>query len=154
MASWKIHILFGLILYFAFVLIFSPGLEMNMLALALLVFASLLPDLDHPKSVIRLVVAVLGSFFVAIFLISNVEGLLTERLVVGTAGWVITYFAIKNLPLKHRGKKSLHQWWVLIILVMALGFAFWWTKTDISLMVFVLLGYGSHLILDRIKKDL
>ena len=51
--DWKMHLLIPLFLYIAVVLILQFPLAYSVQALFLLLFSSFLPDIDHPKSVMR-----------------------------------------------------------------------------------------------------
>ncbi len=65
---------------------------------------------------------------------------------------ILTYYSYKHLPLKHRGKHSLHLWRYPFLFTAVFSVLFAIANINISLILFILIGYGSHLFADRIKK--
>lgn len=151
MPNWKIHIILTVACYFLFVLILNPSIQTSIIAIVLLIFSSLLPDLDHPKSKIRGFISGAAFFLVFIFLFSILKIPVNERAIISLVSSGIVYIFFRNLPLKHRGPKSLHQWRLVIIVPILFAALFWYLKINIFLAFFVLFGYGIHLVLDRIK---
>ncbi len=150
MPNWKIHITLTLFLYLIFINLFSLGIKASIAAILLLIFSSLLPDLDHPKSKIRNFVTGLSFLltFVSLFLVLNYE--LEAKLVVSLLGSSVVYILFSNLPFKHRGKKSLHQWHLAFFVPLCFAAVFYIIGINYLLAFFVLFGYFVHLLLDRI----
>ncbi len=65
---------------------------------------------------------------------------------------ILVYYSYKNIPLKHRGKRSLHLWRYPILFTTISAVLFSVANINISLILFILIGYGSHLLADKIKK--
>jgi len=151
MPNWKIHITLTLFLYLVFINIFSFGIKLSIAAILLLIFSSLLPDLDHPKSKIRGFVTGLSFFVVFIFLFALLEYELAGKTVTSFLGASLVYVCFSNLPLKHRGKKSLHQWHLALFIPFCFAVVLYIFGMNYLLAFFVLFGYAVHLVLDRIK---
>ena len=150
MPNWKVHIALTLFLYLIFINIFSFEIKLSIAAILLLIFSSLLPDLDHPKSKIRNFVTGLSFLltFVSLFLVLNYE--LESRLVVSFLGSSLIYVLFSNLPFKHRGRKSLHQWHLSLFVPFCFAVVFYIIGINYLLAFFILFGYFVHLLLDRI----
>ncbi len=147
--NWKGHILATFIIYMLLVLVFEFPLPNSMMALALLTLASIMPDFDHPKSVIREVISVLlGLFSFSLFIIlSEFEFIL--RLLTGALLGSLVYISLKKIPLKHRGPDSLHQWSVCFLLTGLLLIVFILAGVEIKFLAFIFVGYSVHLLTDR-----
>ncbi len=150
--DWKMHMLIPLFIYIAALLIFQFPLMYALQALLLLLFSSFLPDLDHPKSVMRkatfvvifyaMVFAVTASFAIDIWL----------KFLIITIMLVLARHFYKHLPLKHRGKRSFHLWRYFFVFPSVFALAFVPAGISISLAAFIAAGFGSHLAADKIAK--
>jgi inner membrane protein len=150
--DWKLHILFSFILYFLISLFFHFSIAYGISAFLVLIFSSLLPDIDHPKSLIRAVVFSLMFYVLAIFVVLEVSSGILVKIVLLAIILVLTYAGYKKLPLRHRGRKSLHQWRFFVVFSGVCIILFSLGNIDLTLDFFFSLGYGSHLILDKIRK--
>lgn len=147
--NWKSHILATFIIYISLVLLFQFPLPNSIAGLVLLSLASILPDFDHPKSVIREVISILLGFFAfsAMVLLFELDPVL--RLAIGAFSGVIVYIGLKNIPLRHRGKESLHQWSVCFLLTGLLAIIFILFGVSLKFLAFIFVGYSVHLLTDR-----
>jgi len=150
MPNWKIHIVLTVAIYLVFINIFSFDIKLSIAAIFLLIFSSLLPDLDHPKSKIRSFVTGSLFFVMFIFLFALLEYESVSKIVTSLLGASLIYVFFSNLPLKHRGKKSLHQWHLALFIPFCFAVVFYIFGMNYLLAFFVLFGYFVHLLLDRI----
>jgi inner membrane protein len=146
MPNWKAHISITLVLYLVFVTLLNTSFNTNIAGFLILIFSSLLPDLDHPKSKIRRFVS--SSFFLMVFLFLTTS--LNLELIISLAISGTGYLLVRNLPLKHRGRKSLHQWKLVFLIPFFIGLSFHLIGINYLLAFFVFFGYSVHLLLDRI----
>ncbi len=157
MPNWNYHIAFSFAVYIILAFIFNISLTGGVIGFIILGFASLLPDFDHPKSLIRQITAIvfgIGSFvFLLKFLINYSQLNLFSQSVISTICGAVVYFLIQKIRLKHRGKKSMHQLWVLIFVTALSALVFWLINLQIYFAGLVFLGYGCHLFLDWAKKQ-
>ncbi|NIO22554.1 MAG: hypothetical protein GTN38_00820 [Candidatus Aenigmarchaeota archaeon] len=149
--DWKLHLILSFILYFAIILISPLSLAYSVQALIILIFSSLLPDLDHPKSLIRIAIFAVVFYLLMVFVIIQDLALEVKILTIVIL-LILTYYSYKHLPLKHRGKHSLHLWRYPFLFTAVFSVLFAIANINISLILFILIGYGSHLFADRIKK--
>ncbi len=152
MPNWKTHIAVSFVFCSALFLLLGLTLRQMGFSVLLLAFSSILPDLDHPKSVIRETVAILGAFFAAVFVLDFLKFEPAKTLIVLVFVWIAVYFGVKKLPLRHRGRKSLHKWRLAIYSTIFFAVIFWLVNINIIFSIFVLFGYSTHLALDRIKR--
>ena len=147
--NWKSHILVTFVIYIVLVITFQFPLPNSISALILLALASLLPDFDHPKSVIREVISILLGFFSfsAFILISELE--MALRLLVGMVLGILIYVGLKSIPLRHRGRNSMHQWSICFLLTGLLFIVFVLFNINLKFLAFVFVGYSVHLLTDR-----
>ena len=150
--DWKSHMLVPLLLYIAIILIFQFQFLYSVQALFLVVFSAFLPELDHPRSVARRIFFVI-LFYAMVFAITiEVSIEIWLKFVVITVLLVLARYAYKKLPIKHRGKHSLHLWRYCLVIPTFFVFVFMLANINISLASFIIVGYGSHLALDKINK--
>ncbi|HLD57479.1 MAG TPA: metal-dependent hydrolase [archaeon] len=157
MPNWNYHIAFSFAVYIILAFVFNISLVGGLIGFIVLGFASLLPDFDHPKSLIRQITAIaagFGSFIIALKALVNYTQLsllggIFISVIIGGA----VYFTVTKIRLKHRGKKSMHQIWVLIFVTAASALIFWLINLQIYFAGLVFLGYSSHLFLDWAKKQ-
>ncbi len=157
MPNWNYHLAFSFGVYIILAIIFNLSIFGSAIGLVILAFASLLPDFDHPKSLIRQITAIaagFGSFIVLLKLLTNFDVNLSGSIVVSTIAALCAYFGVKKIRLKHRGKNSMHQLWVLVFVAVFSAFVFWLFNLQIYFSALVFLGYGSHMFLDWAKKQL
>ena len=150
MPNWKMHISLTVVCYLSFLIFFTPSIKTSIVAVIILIFSSLLPDLDHPKSKIRGFVSWASFLLVFIFLLSILEFTIFTKAILSVAGAFLVFIFVKKLPLKHRGRKSLHQWWLAIFVPLIFAFIFLVFRINPLLAFFVFFGYVVHLALDRI----
>ncbi len=150
--DWKLHVILSFFLYFLIISVFQFSLAYSITAFTLLTFSSLLPDLDHPKSVIRKAVFLLVFYFLALFIVIGLNLTLEMKILILIITLILTYYLYKSIPLRHRGKRSLHLWrYVLIFPLISLALSAL-ANINISFALFIIVGYGSHLISDKISK--
>ena len=155
MASWKIHLIFDLILVTAsLVTLFSMGLIDDILIVIFLVLfnilATLLPDIDTPKSKIRQYVSLVLALVLVGYLVVSLS---MDSVLYVIAAFVIGYLVIRFFPTKHRG--ITHEFWFSIVVCLALDSIFWlmfrFSLFEFGLYYLVILwGYLSHLMLDKV----
>jgi len=147
--NWKGHITVTFGIYLVLVLFLGLQLTSSLAALILLAISSILPDFDHPKSVIRETLAILSGFFTLslILLIFEVEPVI--KLVAGTVSGIAIYILIKTIPLRHRGKRSLHQWSVCFLLLGICAVVFFFLDIGFRYLPFIFVGYSVHLLTDK-----
>ncbi len=151
MPDWKIHTI-SLLLVFALILcLFSFSLEFGIMALLVLVFAGLLPDLDHPRSLIRQVLGLLCSLLAGLIFFVSMEAALEIRIASSAIMFALVLLVFRKLPLRHRGRRSLHKWRIGIIIFFISVLLLWFANLSIYLSLFILTGYWLHLGLDRVK---
>jgi hypothetical protein len=149
--DWKLHLILSFAIYLLIIIFFAFPVDYSLSALLLIVFSSLLPDLDHPKSIIRIVIFAMIFYILMIFVI--IQDLTLEvKILTIVILLILVYYSYKYLPLKHRGKRSLHLWRYPIIFAAVSLVLFTAANINISLSLFILIGYGSHLLADGIKK--
>jgi hypothetical protein len=150
--DWKLHLISSLFIYLIIIIIFPLPPYYSIQALIILTFSSLLPDLDHPKSMIRIVIFSLIFYLLMLFVILQETLNHWIKILTIVILLILVYYTYKYLPLRHRGKRSLHLWrYFLLSIAVSLVF-FTIANINISLSLFILIGYGSHLLADKIKK--
>ena len=150
--DWKLHLIVPLAIFSIMLMLFSFSLGFSVAALITILFASLLPDLDYPKSFIRSVILSSLFFLILWFVLIYVPAGFLEKIAIIAISFILIYAAHYSLPLKHRGKKSLHQWRLAFIFSAAFLIILVISQMNLTLSLFFLLGYGIHLLLDRIRK--
>ena len=149
--DWKLHVIVSFLLYLVIILFFQFSLSYSVAAFILLVFSSLLPDLDHPKSLIRGVIFAVVFYLSMWFVLIELSADFMIKLFVIITILILTYYFYKNIPLKHRGKKSLHLWRYCFLVTGVSLVLFSVANINISMVSFIFIGYGSHLLADKIK---
>ncbi|MCK5022952.1 MAG: metal-dependent hydrolase [Candidatus Aenigmarchaeota archaeon] len=150
--DWKLHVIVSMIMYTVLVSFLQFSFFYSLQAILLLIFASLLPDIDHPKSIIRKIFFIAVFYSSMVFIVLSTDFGIEAKVVILGMVLVLCYYLFKNLPLSHRGKKSLHMWrYVFIVgMIAAVLFAIW--NINISFALFIIIGYASHMLADKIKK--
>ena len=154
MKDWKSHSIFGLLLaiaFFNFVYffqVFEISLQFIISLTAVVVFVSVLPDVDLKKSKIRNFIALIAAFAAALFYI-----LLFSQIYYAIIYFFIIYFLIKFFPTKHRGMS--HNFYFSIFfsfLVILVGyFIFSFSQKEFVFWYFVVfISYNLHLFLDKV----
>lgn len=150
--DWKTHMMVPLFIYIAIMLFFQFPLTYSVQALLLLLLSAFLPDLDHPKSVMRRVTFII-IFYLMVFAVTiSLMIDIWAKFIVVTIMLVLVKYFHKHLPLKHRGKRSFHLWRYAFAFPSIVAFMFVAVNINISLAIFTLIGFGSHLAIDRINK--
>jgi hypothetical protein len=150
--DWKLHMLLSLLTYFVIIMFFRFPLDYSVAAFILLAFSSILPDLDHPKSFVRSLALAFSVYLAAWFVVFQLLADIQTKIVIIAVIAILAYAGHRHIPISHRGKKSLHRWGVLVLVAMISIVLFALAKINISLVSFIIVGYGLHLISDRIKK--
>lgn len=150
--DWKMHMMIPLFLYIAIILVFQFQLLYSLQALSLLIFSSFLPDLDHPRSLVRKATFII-IFYLMIFAVTiEISIDMWIKFLIITIMLILTNYFYKHLPLKHRGKRSFHLWRYCFIFPTVFAFLFVVAGIGISLVTFIVIGFGLHLALDKIGK--
>lgn len=151
MPDWKAHVIATLLVYALIIWIFPTSPEFGLLALMVFLFFGVLPDLDHPKSLVRQLLTVFCALLLSVAVFIRASEGLELRLASSLIVFALVFLLFRYLPLSHRGKRSLHKWGiglglflVCVVLFLALGLSPY-------LSLFALLGYWLHLGLDRLK---
>ena len=113
---------------------------------------ALLPDLDHPRSLMRNVLGMFCSLLVGLIFFVSMETALETRLASSVIMFLIVFILFRRLPLSHRGRRSLHKWKLGILVFLLCAGIFLLTGLNIYLSSFMLIGYWLHLGLDRLYK--
>lgn len=151
MPDWKIHSIAALLAFALLLSLFPFSPDFSIMALLVFLFSSLLPDLDHPRSLIRQVLGLFCSLFISLMFFIRMEAGPGMRLASGVIMFLLVFLIFRRIPLRHRGRRSMHQWKVGIILFLACLALFLILNISIYLSVFILMGYWLHLGLDRIR---
>jgi membrane-bound metal-dependent hydrolase YbcI (DUF457 family) len=111
--------------------------------------ATLLPDIDTPKSKIRIYTSVTLALIITGYLIISFS---ISSAFIGVIGFFLSYLIIRFFPTKHRG--ITHELWFSLMVALLLNFFFWlmfrFSGFEFGLYYLVILwGYLSHLILDN-----
>ena len=147
--NWKGHILASFVAYAFLVVVFQLPAPSSIAGLVLLAFASLLPDFDHPHSVIREVFSILLALFSLAALVLLLEFEPLAKLAIATGVGAVIYIGLKKIPLRHRGKESLHQWSVCLLFVGMCGVIFYFAHISLHFLPFLFVGYSVHLLTDK-----
>ncbi len=147
--NWRGHIAASFVAYIFLVFVFQLPAPTSIAALVLLAFASILPDFDHPQSVIREVFSIIMGFFSVGALVLFLEFQPIIKIALSCIGGVLVYLGMKNIPLRHRGRDSLHQWSVCLLFVGLCALVFYLIGISLRFLPFLLVGYGVHLLTDK-----
>ncbi len=151
MPDWKIHAISALLLFALLLSLFPFQPDFSVMALFLFLFSSLLPDLDHPKSLIRQILGLFCSLFISVIFLIIIRGGPEIRLASSIIMFLLVFLLFRKIPLRHRGRRSMHKRGVGIILFLACTGLFLLIGLSVYLSVFTLAGYWLHLGLDRLK---
>ena len=150
--DWKMHMIVPLFVYIAVILVFQLQIVYSLQALSLLLFFSFLPDMDHPKSVMRKATFII-IFYVMVFAVTaSISIEMWLKFLIITIMLVLAYQLYKHLPLKHRGKRSFHLWRYFFVFPSMLALVFVAAGISISLAAFAAIGFGLHMAVDKISK--
>jgi hypothetical protein len=150
--DWKLHVILSFLLYFLIISFFQFSVSYSVQSFLILVFFSLFPDIDHRKSMIRKAVFILVFYLMVLFVFIGMNLDAGMKILIVLILSVLTYYLYKFLPLKHRGKRSLHLWRYFFVSLMLFTVLFALANINISLTLFIIVGYGSHLISDKIRE--
>ena len=151
MPDWKIHAISALLVFALLLSLLPFQPDFSIMALLIFLFSSLLPDLDHPRSLIRQVLGLFCSLFISVMFFISMEAGIKMRLVSSIIMFLLVFLLFRKIPLRHRGRRSLHKWKLGIILFLASLVVFFLIGFSVYLGVFILAGYWLHLGLDRFK---
>lgn len=151
MPDWKLHSIAALLAFALLLSLFPFSPDFSVMALLIFLFSSLLPDLDHPKSLIRHVLGLFCSLFISAIFFIRLEAGIGIRLVSGAMMFVLVFLLFRKLPLRHRGRRSLHRWRIGLLLFLLCTALFLMLGLNIYLGIFIPAGYWLHLALDRVK---
>ena len=154
MPSWKVHLVFNLILIFIWIRILLNYGFNDYLLLASLIFLSsflsVFPDIDTPKSKIRDYFSIIITSIIVVYLILN---LTINSLLSLFVTFIFFYLLFRFFPIKHRGITHRFEFSILFsfIMTMILWFMFEFSLTEFMVYFFVILtGYLSHIFLDKL----
>ncbi len=150
--DWKLHVISSLVIFVAVSLVFPLGIPLSAASLLAFLFFSLFPDIDHPKSLIRKITFFLLFYFLAFFVAVCLVAGFPEKIVIISISSLLTYFLYKKIPLHHRGRRSLHRWRHAVLLLIVFSAISVFLNISLIFSLFVLLGYSSHLLFDRIRE--
>lgn len=155
MPSWKVHLIFNLILVFIWIRVLLNYSFLNdyllMVSLVILSsFLSVFPDIDTSKSKIRDYFSIIITSIIVLYLIIN---LTIESFLSLFVTFTFLYLLFRFFPVKHRGITHSFGFSVLFSFLMTviLWFMFGFSLTEFMVYFFVIFtGYISHLSLDAI----
>ena len=155
MPSWKVHLIFNLILVFVWIrILLNYGFLNDYLLIISLVilssFLSVFPDIDTPKSKIRNYFSLVIATIIVLYLIIN---LTIESFLSLFATFIFLYLLFKFFPVKHRGITHSFGFSILFSFVMTviLWLMFGFSLTEFIVYFFVIIiGYLSHIFLDKL----
>jgi len=155
MPSWKVHLIFNLILVFVWIrVLLNYGFVNDYLLMASLIlfssFLSVFPDIDTPKSKIRDYFSIIIATIIVLYLIVN---LTIESLLSLFVTFIFLYLLFRFFPVKHRGITHSFGFSILFSFVMTLvlWFMFNFSLTEFIVYFLVILtGYLSHIFLDKL----
>jgi len=150
--DWKLHLLTSFLVYFGLMLFFRFPSDYGVAAFILLALSSLLPDVDHPKSIIRGIIFAIIFYLFMLFVVMQSSIDLQMKILVIVIMLILTYYSYRNIPLKHRGRRSLHLWRYSFVSTGISAVIFRMANINISLVLFIFIGYALHLLVDKIKK--
>lgn len=155
MPSWKVHLLFNLILIFIWVkILLDYGFLNDYLLVVSLVFLSsflsVFPDIDTPKSKIRDYFSIIIASIIVLYLIFN---LTINSLLLLFVTFIFLYLLFRFFPVKHRGITHSFGFSILFsfLMTLILWFMFDFSLTEFMVYFLVILtGYLSHIFLDEL----
>lgn len=155
MPSWKVHLIFNLILVFVWIrILLNYGFLNDYLLMVSLVilssFLSVFPDIDTPKSKIRDYFSIIITSIIVLYLVLNltIESFLSLFIV-----FIFLYLLFRFSPIKHRGITHSFGFSVLFsfLMILILWFMFGFSLTEFIVYFFVIItGYLSHIFLDKL----
>jgi len=156
MPSWKAHLIFNTLpivfwVYFFLNYSFVSDIPLLIFMTFISYFLSIFPDIDSSKSEIRNFFAILIALIVLIYLVFNS---IINSVKFLFLGFIFFYILFRFLPTKHRGLT--HNFWFSVIVSLSVTIVFWaifGLSSEISIIYFffILSGYFSHIILDKIS---
>jgi hypothetical protein len=151
MPSWRIHLLFSVILFFFWLKFLSfINFEIETWKIGTLVFlfilASVFADIDSTKSKIRKLISLVIAFLFSILVVFLAEWFYVP------IGFLLVYAGLRFLPTVHRGVLHTFKFCVVFSLIVGLALLIiGFTPIEFLLsLILILISYGSHLILDGI----
>jgi len=155
MPSWKVHLVFNLILVFIWIrILLNYGFINDYLLMVSLVFLSsflsVFPDIDTPKSKIRDYFSIIITSIILLYLILN---LTINPFLSLFVTFIFLYFLFRFFPVKHRGITHKFEFSILFSFIMTLILWFMLGFSLTGFMVYFLViitGYLSHIFLDKL----
>jgi len=155
MPSWKVHLIFNLILVFIWIRILLNYGFVNdyLLIISLVIFSSFLsvfPDIDTPKSKIRDYFSIIIATIIVLYLVLN---LTINSLLSLFVTFIFLYLLFRFFPVKHRGITHSFGFSILFsfVMIMILWFMLGFSLTEFMIYFLVILtGYLSHIFLDKL----
>lgn len=151
MPDWKIHAISALLAFALLLSLFHFSPDFSIMALLVFLFSSLLPDLDHPRSLIRQILGLFCSLFISLMFFITIGGGLEIRLASSITMFLLVFLLFRKIPLRHRGRRSMHKWKMGFLLFLLCFLLFLIGGINVYLSTFILTGYWLHLGLDRVK---
>lgn len=119
-------------------------------AFALFLLAGIAPDFDDRQSIVHKISMIMLPLALSFIVAMQVMQDDATRFVAAVVTFAASAIIINRIPLSHRGKRSLHQWWLagpagLGGMAVAAGLA-----GSAEAFAAAALGYLSHLVVDKL----
>ena len=150
MPSFYRHILLAIS---ALILLLTPNEPQYASMLLAFFVSSVFPDIDSRNSSVRKTATLVAPSAVSFFVVLTVDSGMYTRILAGIITFFAAYILINELPLSHRGRRSMHRKSVMLVFSAFIGFAVWkmFGTPDLQWLVAAsLLGYSVHMISDEI----
>ena len=150
MANWKIHIITGFLFASVFYLAIHhyniASLNYILLSIPIIMYYSLLPDIDHQSSKITRIMLSISTAFVFLgFLGLKLKFIDDGLLIFGIIMLILTVIASSKL-VTHRG--AFHSFWFALLSPLLLLLLFPFSSFYLMLYLVAALSYWSHLVID------
>jgi len=154
MPDWKIHLIFGCLLTIVFLsIVYFLKIQIDILNIfvmsILILFTSVIPDIDLSKSKVRDLVSLILSFVIS----SAYIVFYPSKWYYSLAFFLILYFLLKNLKTRHRGLSHTLKVSFLFSFFVILIFYFLLKLNVIECLILFTItffSYTFHLFLDRL----
>jgi len=155
MPSWKVHLIFDLILVSVILItLYNWGMIVNPLLIVFLVIfnilATIFPDIDTPKSKLRNYFSWILGLLVTGYLIINFS---IGSILSAIATFIFVYLVLRFFPTRHRG--ITHNLWFSLLFSLGLNSILWlmfrFSSFEFGIYYLIIFwGYLSHLTLDNL----
>ncbi|MFH0836227.1 MAG: metal-dependent hydrolase [Candidatus Micrarchaeota archaeon] len=145
MTNFVLHALIGLAVAIGLNQVFNLGVPLDLTSVSVILIASLLPDIDHNKAMIRRAIGFAVSILalVASFMhFKPAQGDLTA-FAMAVCVAIAVFFVNKIIKVKHRG--ITHSVFAAVLFAAVVLVAF----NSVALTILALVAYASHLAADR-----